>query len=76
MKEPGVASLILKTVLEKHVDEIRRDPEFRKAVFRMVFEKASPELLRKWAKASASVARFSGWVEKRDTRCPNNRLCS
>ena len=37
-------------MLKKHADEIRADREFAKAVFRLVFEKATPELLRAWAK--------------------------
>jgi hypothetical protein len=42
--------LVLRTVLAKYADEIRSNPGFRKAVFRLVFEKATPELLRAWAK--------------------------
>ena len=47
---PGFARLVLRTVLEKHAGEIRSDPGFRQAVFRLVFEKATPVLLRAWAK--------------------------
>jgi hypothetical protein len=50
LKEPAFAGLALRTVLGKHADQIRSDPGFRKAVFRLVFEKATPELLRAWAK--------------------------
>ena len=50
LKEPAFAMLVLRTVLAKYADEIRSNPGFRKAVFRLVFEKATPELLRAWAK--------------------------
>ena len=50
LKEAAFARLVLRTVLEKHAGEIRSDPGFRQAVFRLVFEKATPELRRAWAK--------------------------
>ena len=50
LKEPAFARLVLRTVLEKHASQIRSDPGLRKAVFRLVFEKATPKLLRAWAK--------------------------
>jgi hypothetical protein len=48
-KEPAFAHLVLKTVLEKHADEIRADPELEEAVFKLSFEEASPSELRKMA---------------------------
>jgi hypothetical protein len=50
LKEPAFAKLVLRTVLEKHTDEIRANREFAKAVLRWVFERATPALLRAWAK--------------------------
>ena len=50
LKEAAFAGLVLKTVLEKHVDEICANREFAKAVLRWVFERATPALLRAWAK--------------------------
>ena len=50
LKEPVFARLVLRTVLEKHAGEIRSDLGFRKAVFRLIFERATPALLRAWAK--------------------------
>jgi hypothetical protein len=40
---------VLKTVLEKHADEIRTDRKFAKAVFAMVVKKATPQQLRRLA---------------------------
>jgi hypothetical protein len=57
LKEPAFARLVLRTVLEKHAGEIRSDPGFRKAVFPLVFEKATPELLRAWAKRERAESR-------------------
>jgi hypothetical protein len=53
-------------VLKKHADEIRADREFAKAVFRLVFEKATPELLRAWAKRER--AESSEWVRQQKVR--------
>ena len=66
--------MVLRTVLAKYADEIRSNPGFRKAVFRLVFEKATPELLRAWAKRERAdgnleiAYRFEQIADQRERR--------
>ena len=74
LKAPAFARLVLRTVLEKHASQIRSDPGLRKAVFRLVFEEATPELLRAWAKRERAggnleiAYRFEQIADQRERR--------